>query len=155
MQTVLAKDIVHTQLTNYMWDSRIAQIQQERRKKSSKSQIQKGGIVYASDVDRDISNLQELGAKWEADLHPDQKIYLLALRSTVLPQVLLLTKKRKEEADRITMNCQRQCSSQAVQPGRPGGARPNAKCSVVCSRIGIGRACGAPDRISSISFILS
>ena len=58
-------------------------------------------------MDRDISNLQELDAKWEAGLHPDQKIYLLALRSTVLPQVLLLTKKRKEEADRIAMNCQR------------------------------------------------
>jgi hypothetical protein len=63
MQTVLAEDVVHRQLTNYIWDSRVAQIQQERRKKSSKSQIQKGGVVYASDVDRDISNLQELGAK--------------------------------------------------------------------------------------------
>ena len=107
MQTVLAEDVVHRQLTNYVWDSRVAQIQQERRKKSSKSQIQKGGIVYASDVDRDISNLQELGAKWEADLHPDQKVYLLALRSTVLPQIVLLTKKRKEEADRTAINCQR------------------------------------------------
>ena len=68
-------------------------------------QIQKGGIVYASDVDRDISNLQELGAKWEADLYLDQKVYLLALRTTVLPQLLLLTKKRKEEADRIATNC--------------------------------------------------
>ena len=71
METVLAKDIVYKQLTNYMWDSRVAQIQQERRKKSSKSQIQKDDIIYASDVDRDISNLQELGAKWEAGLHPD------------------------------------------------------------------------------------
>jgi hypothetical protein len=111
MQTVFAKDIVHKQLTNYIWDSRVAQIQQERRKKSFKSQIQKGGIVYASDVDRDISNLQELGAKWEADLHPDQKVYLLVLRSTVLPQVILLTKKRKEEADRIAINCQRRATN--------------------------------------------
>jgi hypothetical protein len=49
-----------------------------------------------------------------------------------------------------------QFSVQAVRPGRPGGpggARPNAKYSVVYSRIGIDRACGAPDRISSISFI--
>jgi hypothetical protein len=70
-------------------------------------------LLYASDVDRDISNLQELGTKWEAGLHPDQKIYLLALRSTVLPQVILLTKKRKEEADRITMNCQRRATNRA------------------------------------------
>ena len=33
MQTVLAKDLIHKQLTDYMWDSRIAQIQEERRKK--------------------------------------------------------------------------------------------------------------------------
>ena len=113
MQTILAQDIVHKQLTNYMWNSRIAQIQQERRKKSSRLQIQKGGIIYASDVDRDISNLQELGAKWEADLHPDQKVYLLALRTTVLPQLLLLTKKKKEEADRIAINCQRRATKWA------------------------------------------
>jgi hypothetical protein len=113
MHTVLAQDIVHKQLTNYMWDSRVAQIQQERRKKAFRMQIQKGGIVYASDVDRDISNLQELGAKWEADLHPDQKVYGLALRTTVLPQLLLLTKKRKEEADRVATNCQRRATKRA------------------------------------------
>jgi hypothetical protein len=113
MQTILAKDIVHQQLTNYMWNSRVAQIQQERRKKSSRSQIQKGGIIYASDVDRDISNLQELGAKWETDLHPDQKVYLLMLRTTVLPQLLLLTKKKKEEADRAAVNCQRRATKRA------------------------------------------
>jgi hypothetical protein len=113
METVLAQNIVHKQLTNYMWDFRVAQIQQKRRKKSSRMQIQKGGIVYASDVDRDISNLQELGAKWEADLHPDQKVYLLALRTTVLPQLLLLTKKKKEEADHIATNCQRRATKRA------------------------------------------
>jgi hypothetical protein len=30
------------------------------------------------------------------------------------------------------------------RPGRPGGARPNTKYSVVYSRMGIGRACGGP-----------
>lgn len=61
-----------------------------------------------SDVDRDISNLQELGAKWEADLHPDQKIlYSLALRTIVLPQLLLFTRKRMEKADRTAINGQR------------------------------------------------
>ena len=33
MHTVLAQDVVHKQLINYMWDSRVAQIQQERQKK--------------------------------------------------------------------------------------------------------------------------
>jgi hypothetical protein len=76
-------------------------------------QIQKDDIVYASDVNRDISNLQKLGVKWEADLHPDQKVYLLVLRTTVLPQLLLLTKKRKEEADRIAINCFRRVTKRA------------------------------------------
>jgi hypothetical protein len=108
MQTVLASNVVHTQLTQYMWDSRIAQLQQERRKHDSRRQVQKGGMVYAKDVrDRNLSALSELEAKWEADLHPDQKVYLLCLRTTVLPQLILRTKKRKEEADRIATNCLR------------------------------------------------
>ena len=60
MESVLTQDIVHQQLTNYMWESRVAQIQQERRKKQPRLQIQKGRVVYAVDVDRDISCLQEL-----------------------------------------------------------------------------------------------
>jgi len=69
MQTIITKDFIHKQLTDFTWDSRVAQIQQEHRKSHSRSQIQKG--VYASDIDREISNLQELGAKWEAGLPPD------------------------------------------------------------------------------------
>jgi len=110
MQTVLAKDIVHKQLTEYMWDSRIAQVQQERRKTRSRAQVQKGGIVYAEDVDREISNLHDLGAKWETQLPPDQKVYLLVLRSTVLPQLILKTKSRKQAADRTAINCQRRAT---------------------------------------------
>ena len=87
MQTVLARDVVHKQLTDYMWDSQLAQTQPERR---SKAQIQKGGIVYAGDVERDISTLEELGAKWEADLHLDQKVYMLIIRAYVLPQLLVV-----------------------------------------------------------------
>jgi len=103
MQTVLAQNVIHKQLTNYIWDSGIAQIQQERQKKNSRSQIPKK-IVYTSDVDKDISNLQKLGAKWETDLHPNQKVYLLVLRTTILPQLLLLTKKKKEETNRAAIN---------------------------------------------------
>jgi hypothetical protein len=64
-------------------------------------------------VDRNILNLQELGAKREADLHLHQKVYLLALRTTVLPQLLLLIKKKKEEADRTVINCLRRATKRA------------------------------------------
>jgi len=46
-------------------------------------------------------------------LHPNQKVYLLALRTTVLPQLLLLTKKRKEETNRIATNCQHRATKRA------------------------------------------
>ena len=110
MHNVLAKDLVHNRLTDYMWDSRIAQIQEERRKKRPRIQIQKGGIVYAANVDWEISSLEELGARWEANLPADQKVYLLILRSTVLPQLLLKT---KELADRSAINCLRRATKKA------------------------------------------
>src|SRR3981189_518216 len=105
IESVLTQDIVHQQLTNYMWESRVSQIQQERRKKQPRSQIQKGGVVYTADVDRDISCLQELIATWETNLNRDQMLYLLCLRSLVLPQLILQTKRRKEAADRDATNC--------------------------------------------------
>ena len=37
----------------------------------------------------------------------------MVLRTTVLPQLLLLTKKRKEEADRITINYLRRVTKRA------------------------------------------
>ena len=40
-------------------------------------------------------------------------MYLLALKIIVLPQLLLLTKKKKEEADRITINYQRRATKRA------------------------------------------
>lgn len=110
METVLAKDIVHKQLTSYMWDSKVAQAQAERRKKAARTQVQKGGIVYAGDINRDISNIDELCAKWETDLPTDEKVYLLVLRTTVLPQLLLQTKERRQIADRIALNLQRRAT---------------------------------------------
>jgi hypothetical protein len=110
MESVLTQDIVHSQLAKYMWESRVAQIQQDRRKKQPRSQIQKGGIVYVTDVDRQISCLQELIASWETNITRDQIVYLLCLRSLVLPQLILRTKRRKEVADRGAMNCARRVS---------------------------------------------
>ena len=107
IESVLTQDIVHQQLAKYMWESRVAQIQQERRKKRPRSQVQKGGVVYAADVDRDISCLEELIASWESNLNRDQIVYLLCLRSFILPQLILRTKKRKEAADRDATNCQK------------------------------------------------
>lgn len=108
MQTVLADNIQMKQLTNYMWESRVAQVQQARRKSSARTQIQKGGVVYAGDIDRDITTLKN--PTFEANLSTDQRIYLLALRSTVLPQLILRTKALREVAERSAVNCQRRAT---------------------------------------------
>ena len=68
---------------------------------------------YAADVTREVSGLQELNARWEIDLPPDQKVYLLVLRSMVLPQLLLRTKGLRELADRSAINCQRRATNRA------------------------------------------
>ena len=69
--------------------------------------------MYAADVSWEISGLQELNARWEIDLPPDQKVYLLVLRSMVLPQLLLKTKGLRELADRSATNCQRRATKRA------------------------------------------
>ena len=61
--------------------------------------------MYTADISWEISTGQELTVRWEAGLSMDQKVYLLVLRSMVLPQLLLRTKDRKELADRTAINC--------------------------------------------------
>jgi hypothetical protein len=102
-------------------------------------------ISDASDLDEreeaNVRNLQAATPSQRSSKRGRLPLSLLTSRSSSI-------KRRKTQAAQAE-----QCSSQAVQPGGPGGARPNAKYSVVYSRIGIGRACGAPNRILSISFI--
>jgi hypothetical protein len=53
-------------------------------------------FVYASDISTLDSG--ELGARWDADLHRDQKVHMPILRTYVPPQLLLKIKKRKQAA---------------------------------------------------------
>jgi hypothetical protein len=88
-----------------MWDSHLAHNQDQRRKRRAQTQIQKGGVVYAADVPRDISTMEEAMARTESSLlDPDQKLHLLILRKSILPQLLLKTKERKEVANRTAIN---------------------------------------------------
>ena len=47
--------------------------------------------------------------------HSDQKVYLPALRTTVLSHLILLTKKRKEAAYRTTINCHCRATNRAIR----------------------------------------
>ena len=69
--------------------------------------------MHVADVTWEISSLQEFNVKWEIDLPPDQKVYLLVLRSMVLPQLLLRTKGLQELADRSAINCQQRATNRA------------------------------------------
>jgi hypothetical protein len=71
-----------------------------------------------ADVNQKISSLQELNAKWEIDLPPDQMVYLLVLRSMVLPQLFLGTKGLRELADYSAINCQWRATNRANKQGK-------------------------------------
>ena len=63
MNTVKAKDIVSESLTDYVWGSSIAQSKAQRRKNRRSTQVQKGGIVYAKDVEQDLCGMEPFLAK--------------------------------------------------------------------------------------------
>ncbi len=98
MTTVKAKDIVSESLTNYVWGSSIAQSKAERRKNRRSTQVQKGGVVYAKDVDQDLSKMELFFAKLGDDLTWEQKVWALRTKTMVNVQfaIYLLVKRMKE-----------------------------------------------------------
>ena len=77
------KDIISKSLTDYVWGSLIAQSKVERRKNQRGTQVQKGGVVYAKDVDRDLSEMEPFFAKLGEDLTWEQKIWALRMKIIV------------------------------------------------------------------------
>jgi len=64
--------------------------------------------VYTVDAPLNISIMEEVMARSKsANLDADQRPYLLIIRISILPQLVLKTKKRKEVADRTAMNTSR------------------------------------------------
>ena len=105
-QGVLANNILHGQLTNYMWNSHLMKAQQDECNQRGRAQLQKGGGVYSHDVmDRDIVGAEDHMRIWESlDLSQDQKLYRLVFSYSVLPQLMLRTKKLKKAADQSAVN---------------------------------------------------
>src|SRR5947208_13625511 len=98
MTTVKVKDIVSESLTDYVWGSLIAQSKAERRKDRRSTQVQKVGVVYAKDVERDLSEMEPFFAKLGEDLTWEQKIWALRMKTMVNGQFAIhpLTKRMKE-----------------------------------------------------------
>ena len=98
MTTVKAKDIVSKSLTDYVWGSSIAQSKAERRKNWRGTQVQKGGVVYAKDVDQDLSEMEPFFAKLGEDLTWEQKVWALRMKTMVNGQFTIypLMKRMKE-----------------------------------------------------------
>jgi hypothetical protein len=63
MHRVKAKDIVFYTLTEYVWESSIAQIKAKRCKDQRGTQLQKGGIIYTKDVEYDLVDADIFFAK--------------------------------------------------------------------------------------------
>ena len=88
-----------------MWDSYVSKTQQDGRSKHARTQVQKGGVVYSHDIDRDIAGSENYTQAWETlDLDADQKLYRLKFSYSVLPQLILHTKQSKRELEHDATN---------------------------------------------------
>src|SRR5947207_15016492 len=98
MTTVKVKDIISKSLMDYIWGSSIAQSKAERRKNRRSTQVQKGGIVYAKDVDQDLSKMEPFFAKLGDNLTWEQKVWALRIKTMVNVQFAIhpLAKRMKE-----------------------------------------------------------
>src|SRR6266480_3249268 len=98
MTTVKVKDIVSETLTDYVWGLLIAQSKAERRKNRRGTQVQKGGVIYAKDVDQDLSEIEPFFAKLGEDPTWEQKIWALRMKTIVNGQFTIhpLMKRMKE-----------------------------------------------------------
>jgi hypothetical protein len=62
-------------LTAYIWGFSIAKGKENCRKSRRGNQVQKGGVVYAGDVERDISNIEPSPKKLEDELSIPQQMF--------------------------------------------------------------------------------
>ncbi len=113
IQSILATNILYNQLVDYMWESYLAKIQQNNWDKCGRTQLQKGGVVYSHDIDRNIVGA-EMQA-WESlNLTADQKLYRLLFKYSVLPSLLLRTKQRKQQANQTATNLLRRTARRQI-----------------------------------------
>jgi hypothetical protein len=101
MNTVKAKDLVSEAFTDYVWDSSLAKNKADRRKDRRSTQVQKGGVVYAKDVERDLVDSELFLTKLGKDLQWEQRIFVLRLKTMVNNQFRLnpLAIRMREIAD--------------------------------------------------------
>ena len=116
IRSITIAHILHKQLLDYMFMSHIAQMQQKDRRNSSQRGIQKGGLVYAADVeDRHVSQ----PGVWDIlDLSDDQKVYVMIFSQYVLPQLLLRTQKRRKEADKLAQAVVARCTRRTTSAAK-------------------------------------
>ncbi|KAN0086798.1 hypothetical protein V8E54_000486 [Elaphomyces granulatus] len=120
LSTVKAKDILQESLTDYIWNSSIAKGKADRRKSRRGTQVQKGGVVYAGDVERDISNMEPFLKRLGAQLSIPQQIFAVRMKTMVNDQFMRnkLARQMKDIAD----------GKLRLRPENPG----DPKAEVVC-----------------------
>jgi hypothetical protein len=102
--TIKAKNILQEPLTAYIWDSSIAKGKEDRRKsrRFERNPGPKGGVVYAGDVERDISNIEPFLKKLGDQLiSVPQQIFAVRTRTMVNDQFMRnnLARRMREIAD--------------------------------------------------------
>ena len=124
-QHILTTDLLHDRLISYAWESYIAQKSQGSRNQRSREAVQKGGVVYACDVDREIANLGLNPQVFEQDEPEpiDRKVTRLIFFTIVGPQLVLRTKEQAKEYDKEATNRLRKFEARVKR--RAGKAKEN------------------------------
>ena len=82
---VLISDITQRLLVNYTWASHLAQRSQSHRSGQSRESIQKGGVVYAHEVERDLAGIEYYEHVFQRQLPIEEKVFRLVFNSIILP----------------------------------------------------------------------
>ena len=93
-------DMMATSLTDYVFEFHIAKLAEKQRNDRQTTFVQAGGIVYAGDIERDMTYGSNLVATWESlNLSRDQKIWRLAFYTSVIRQFMLKARPYRERAE--------------------------------------------------------
>ena len=104
-QDILVTNILHQQLTKYMWNFYTARAENDNWNRRGRTQVQREGVVYSHDVDHNIAGTKDCLQAWESlNLSQDQKLYRLIFSYSVLSQLMLHIKKLKKATDQSAVN---------------------------------------------------
>ena len=101
---VLSTNLVNNRLTSYAIDALVAQRNQKSRNSRRGQHVQKGGVVYAQDINREVANMAYNKNVYHQEFTTDQKVTRLIMYSMVIPQFMRIVSSQKKLYKQDTNN---------------------------------------------------